>query len=108
MDYGKFKYRQNKKKHAGKGHRTKLKEIRIGLNTDEHDLSFKAERVKDFLQEHNKVHVIMRLRGRQRAHGDLALEHMADFARRFAEAAVIERGPMRTSSGAVSLLLKPV
>jgi translation initiation factor IF-3 len=107
LDYGKFKYRQKKKRHGQKGHRSRLKEIRIGLNTDPHDLAFKAGRVKEFLQEHDKVQITMRLRGRQRAHGDLALEHMAEFAARFEDVAKVERGPERGSAGQVSLLLKP-
>lgn len=107
MDFGKFKYRQKKKRQHQKSHRSKLKEIRIGLNTDEHDLSFKAERVVEFLKEHDKVQVTMRLRGRQKAHVDIALEHMGEFAKRFDEVAKIERGPERTGAGQVSLLLKP-
>jgi translation initiation factor IF-3 len=107
LDYGKFKYRQKKKKHGQKHHRAKVKEIRIGLTTDEHDLAFKAARVREFLQEHDKVIVSMRLRGRQRAHGDLALEHMAEFAGRFEDVARIERGPERSRAGQVSMLLIP-
>lgn len=107
LDYGKFKYHQKKKRHAQKAHRARLKEIRIGLNTDEHDLGFKAERVREFLGEHDKVQITMRLRGRQKAHGNLALEHMAEFAARFEDVAKIERGPERSSAGQINLLLKP-
>lgn len=107
LDYGKFKYRQKKKKHGQTHHRARMKEIWIGLTTDEHDLAFKANRVKEFLQEHDKVVVTMRLRGRQKAHGDLALEHMAQFAGRFEDIAQIESGPQRSSAGQISMLLKP-
>jgi translation initiation factor IF-3 len=107
MDYGKFKYRQKKKRQHQKSHRSRLKEIRIGLNTDDHDLKVKADRVTGFLKDHDKVQVTMRLRGREKAHGDLALENMADFAERFEEVAQIERGPERTGAGQISLLLKP-
>ena len=107
LDYGKFKYRQKKKRRGQKHHRARMKEILIGLATAEHDLAFKANRVQEFLKEHDKVVVTMRLRGRQRAHGDLALEQMAEFATRFENVAKIERGPERTSAGQVSMLLKP-
>ena len=107
LDYGKFKYHQKKKRHSQKGHRSKLKEIRIGINTDPHDLDFKAERVREFLKEHDKVQVTMRLKGRQRGQGDLAIEHMARFAARFDEVAKIENGPARSSAGQVNLTLKP-
>ena len=107
LDYGKFKYRQKKKKHGQKHHRARLKEIQIGMTTAEHDLAFKAERVKEFLAEHDKVVITMRLRGRQRAHGDLALEQMAAFGSRFDQFAKVERGPERASGGRVTMLLTP-
>lgn len=107
LDYGKFKYRQKKKRQGQKHHKARLKEIRIGLTTDEHDLRFKAERVKEFLEERDRVVVTMRLRGRQRAHGNLAMEHMAEFAARFEEVAKIERGPERSAAGQVTMLLAP-
>ena len=107
LDYGKFKYRQKKKKHGQKHHRARLKGMRIGLSSDEHDLSFKAEQVREFLKEHDKVEVYMQLRGRQRAHGDLAVESMVEFAKRFEDIAKLERGPTRAGPGRVSMLLSP-
>jgi translation initiation factor IF-3 len=107
LDYGKFKYRQKKKRHGQTAHRTKLKQIRIGINTDTHDLDVKAGRVLRFLSEHDKVQIVMRLRGRQRAHGAIALDHMTEFASRFEELAVIESAPRRTSAGQLTMLLKP-
>ena len=107
LDYGKFKYRQKKKRHAQRHHRARLKGMRIGLSSDEHDLAFKAARVREFLQEHDKVDIYMQLRGRQRAHADLALERMAQFASRFEDIAKIERGPQRSGPGRVTMLLTP-
>jgi len=66
-----------------------------------------AGRVLEFLKEHDKVVVTMRLKGRQRAHGDLALERMAEFASRFEDVATIERSPERSSVGQLTMLLKP-
>ncbi len=107
LDYGKFKYRQKKKRAGQKHHRARLKEIRIGLTTDEHDLAFKAGRVRTFLADHDRVIISMRLRGRQRAHGDLALEHMIEFAARFEEEAKVESGPTRSSAGQLTMMLAP-
>lgn len=107
LDYGKFKYRQKKKRHGQTAHRTKLKQIRIGINTDTHDLEVKADRVRRFLGAHDKVQIVMRLRGRQRAHGAIALDHMNEFATNFEELAVIESAPRRTSAGQLTMLLKP-
>lgn len=107
LDYGKFKYRQKKKRHGQKHHRSKLKEIAIGLTTDEHDLAFKADQVRGFLEKHDKVVISMRLKGRQRAHADLAVDMMNQFAGRFDSVAKIERGPERSGAGTVTMLLKP-
>ena len=107
LDYGKFKYRQKKRQHGGKQHRPKLKGMRIGFSSEEHDLAFKAERVKEFLAEHDTVEVFMVLRGRQRAHADLAVEHMVEFASRYEDIAKMERPPRRSSAGRVTMLLAP-
>jgi translation initiation factor IF-3 len=107
LDYGKFKYRQKKKRQGQKHHRARLKEIQIGLTTQEHDLAFKADRVREFLQDHDKVMISMRLRGRQKAHVSQALETMADFAGRFEDVGQIEKGPERSGAGRVTMLLKP-
>jgi len=107
FDYGRFKYRQKKRKQAQKHHRARLKGMRIGFNSEEHDLSFKAARVREFLREHDKVEVWMQLKGRQRAHADLAVQHMAEFAARFEDIAKIERGPQRSGPGRISMLLTP-
>ncbi len=107
LDYGKFKYRQKKKRQSQRHHRARLKEIRVGMNSQEHDLAFKAERVKEFLEAHDKVLVSMRLRGRERAHVDGALQHIGSFAARFGELATVERGPERVGASRVTVLLKP-
>jgi translation initiation factor IF-3 len=107
LDYGKFKYHQKKKRHGQRHHRARLKGMRIGLNSDEHDLAFKAARVREFLTEHDKVEVSMRLRARQRAHGDIALQHMMEFAARFEDIAKVEHGPNRSGPGRVTMLLTP-
>ncbi len=107
LDYGKFKYRQKKKKQGHKQHRPKLKGMRIGFSSEEHDLTFKAEQIKEFLGEHDTVEVFMVLRGRQRAHADLAVGRMTEFATRFEGVAKLERPPQRSSMGRVSMLLAP-
>jgi translation initiation factor IF-3 len=106
LDYGKFKYRQ-KRKVRQKHHKSQLKEIRIGPDTQEHDLQFKAERIIEFLKEHDRVVVSMLLAGRQKAHGDLALERMKAFADRFQDVAKMERPPTRESAGRITFLVAP-
>ncbi|MCX7416249.1 MAG: translation initiation factor IF-3 [Planctomycetota bacterium] len=70
MDFGKFKYQQKKKQHKTHIHHTKIKEIRLRPKTGEHDIEFKVNQAKGFLQHKDKVIVSVVFRGRELAHID--------------------------------------
>ena len=106
LEYGKFKYRQ-KKRQRQRHHKSQMKEIRIGPETQEHDLNFKADRIREFLKEHDKVLISMTLSGRHKLHAGLALEHMRVFAERFEDLAKLERSPTRERANRLSMLLAP-
>lgn len=65
-DYAKFKYEQKKKQREikAKAHKTVIKEIRLGPNTDEHDFNFKLKHAAKFLQEGARVKVYVHFAGR--------------------------------------------
>lgn len=109
LDYGKFKYHQKKRQQKSTHHRTELKGMRIGFATEEHDLAFKANRVREFLGQRHKVLISMRLAGRQRAHVKEALEHMQAFSDRLMEdsGAKVERPPTWESAGRITMLISP-
>jgi translation initiation factor IF-3 len=73
LDYGKFKYDQEKKMRETRKNQTqiKLKEIRMQPKIEKHDLEFKTKHVTEFLDEGNKVKVTIRFRGRELAHTEL-------------------------------------
>ncbi len=73
MDYGKFKYRENKKAREAKKkqHVIQMKEIKLRSKIDEHDLQFKLRHARKFLEKHDKVKVTMVFRGREVVHKDL-------------------------------------
>lgn len=75
-DFGQFKYELNKKERKQKvgQKKTETKGIRLSLRISQHDLDFKAEKTKKFLKEGHRVQVEMFLRGRERAHAELARE----------------------------------
>lgn len=75
MDYGKFKYEQAKKAKKAKqaSHTVKVKTIQFRPKTDDHDYDFKKKHIVTFLQAGNKVKIVMRFRGREISHVDLAL-----------------------------------
>ncbi len=66
IDYSKFKYEQKKKQKEQKlkSQQNFTKEIRLGPNTDEHDLQFKLKHVTKFLQEGAKVKISVQFSGR--------------------------------------------
>jgi translation initiation factor IF-3 len=70
VDFGKYKYEQEKRDREARKHHhaTKLKEIKIRLNIDPHDYETKVNHMRDFLGDGMKVKVTMMLRGRENAH----------------------------------------
>jgi len=69
MDFGKYKYELNKKAHESKKHQTVItvKEVKLRPRTDDHDVQFKTNNIKRFLEEGNKVKVSIMFRGREMA-----------------------------------------
>ncbi len=70
IDYGKFKFEQEKRQREQKKqqHQIKLKEIRMQPKIDQHDIVFKTRQIQEFLEEGSKVKVTVRFRGRELAH----------------------------------------
>lgn len=70
LDYGKFKFDQEKKNRENKKkqRQQELKEIRMQPKIDTHDMQFKAKHVAEFLEKGSKVKVTIRFRGRELAH----------------------------------------
>ena len=75
MDYGKYKYEEQKKKNeARKKQKTiEVKEIKLRPGIDAHDYDVKMRSMRKFLDEGDKVKVTMRFRGREMAHQELGL-----------------------------------
>ena len=73
LDYGKYKYEQEKKlkESRKKAAQTRNKEVRMQPKIDIHDLKFKTKHIQAFLDEGSKVKVTIRFRGRELAHTEL-------------------------------------
>ncbi len=95
MDYGKYRYEQDKKeKEAKKKQQTvEVKEIQLSCRIDTHDFETKANRAIKFLQEGNKVRVCLRFKGREIAHQDLGREMLEKFAETCAEYGSVDKKP---------------
>ena len=76
MDYGKFKYEQQKKAaEARKKQKViELKEIKMRPTIDDHDYEVKMKSMRRFFDEGDKVKVTLRFRGREMAHQHLGME----------------------------------
>jgi translation initiation factor IF-3 len=95
LDYGKFKFGNEKKIRDSKKKQKllKLKEIRMQPKIDDHDLDFKSKHVKEFLAEGNKVKVTVRFRGRELAHTELGLVVLKDVLARIEGDYVMDKAP---------------
>ena len=95
MDYGKFKFEQQKKAHAAK-RKTKqveIKELKFRPSTEDGDYNVKLRNLKRFLEEGDKVKVIVRFKGREMAHTELGEQMVKRIQADTLEEAVIESFP---------------
>lgn len=95
MDFGKYKYEQQKREAEArkKQHIIEIKEIKFRPGTDEHDYQVKMRSVLKFLEEGDKVKVTLRFRGREMAHQELGLELLQRVAGDVADNGKIESMP---------------
>jgi len=75
LDYGKYKYEQQKKKNEQKKRQKviEIKEVKVRPNIDENDYQVKMRAMKSFIEEGDKVKVTLRFRGREMAHQDIGM-----------------------------------
>jgi translation initiation factor IF-3 len=76
LDYGKFKYEQQKKKNEARKKQkvVEIKEVKVRPNIDENDYQVKLRAMKNFIGEGDKVKVTLRFRGREMAHQELGVK----------------------------------
>lgn len=81
MSFDKFRYQQEKKEKQQKGKQKggELKQIQISIGEAKHDLERKAQKVNEFLEEGNRVEIMMVLRGREKGNKDWALGKLKEF-----------------------------
>jgi translation initiation factor IF-3 len=108
LDYGKFKYEEEKKERAAKKHQhtSELKELRLRPRTDEHDLQVRARAARRFLEEGHKVRLVVRFRGRESTHPEVARAQINHIAERLSDIAVVERAPEMEGRGMYAILAR--
>ena len=95
MDYGKFKYQEQKKEHEAKLKQNviEVKEIKLRPGTDEGDYQVKMRNIKRFLEDGDKVKVTLRFRGREIAHQELGMAQLNRIRDDLGDAIVVESMP---------------
>ncbi len=95
MDYGKFKYRESKKRHEQKlkQKQVQIKEVKFRPGTDENDYQVKLRNVVRFLEEGDKAKITLRFRGREMAHQEIGMAQLKRIETDLGELAVVEQYP---------------
>jgi len=95
MDFGKFKYEQQKRESEARKNQKiiEIKEVKFRPNTDVHDYDVKMRNVFKFLENGDKVKVTMRFRGREMAHQNLGRELLERVAVDITELGKVENMP---------------
>ena len=95
MDFGKFKYEQQKRESEARKKQKiiEIKEIKFRPNTDTHDYDVKMRSIRKFLEEGDKVKVTLRFRGREMAHLQLGRELLERVAADLEDEAKVENMP---------------
>ena len=108
MDYGKFRFQEQKKKAEARKRQkvVELKEIKLRPNIDTHDYEVKTKAMHRFFGEGDKVKVTLRFRGREMAHPELGMKLLQKVQEDFDEIAKVEYAP-RMEGRQMIMILAP-
>lgn len=108
IDYGKFRYQQTKKERESKKaqHQSKLKEIKMKPNIDDHDFHVKLKKARGFIEDGDKVKVTCVFRGREILHSEIGQSVVSRFCEGLQDIASAE-SPAKMFGKSLSLVLAP-
>jgi len=108
MDYGKYKYLEKKRTNDARKNQThvEVKEVKLRLKTDAHDLDTKTNHVRRFLLEGDKVKVTLMFRGRELAYQRNAEEKLLKLVAEVSDIGIVEREP-KLEGRNMSLMMSP-
>ncbi|NET37386.1 MAG: translation initiation factor IF-3 [Cyanothece sp. SIO1E1] len=106
MDYGKFKFEQDKKAREAKKkqHNADLKEVKMRYKIDDHDYHVRVNQAQRFLKSGDKVKATIMFRGREIQHTDLAETLLKRMANDLQEIAEVQQAPKREGRNMMMLL----
>ena len=108
MSFDKFRYQQEKKEKQQKGKQKggELNQIQISIGEAKHDLERKAQKGNEFLEEGNRVEIMMVLRGREKGKKDWALGKLKEFLKIITPKHQIIMAPRFTGRGFAAQIAK--
>ncbi len=106
MDYDKYRYEQSKREREMRKSQKviSLKEVQLSVTIEENDVQTKAKNAIRFLENGDKVKVVIRFRGRQIAHSEIGLQVMNDFIERTKDYSTVERRPLLEGRNMIMIL----
>ncbi len=108
MDFGKYKYQQQKKQQEARKRQAvvQIKEIKVRPKTDEHDYQTKLKHIRRFLEDGDRVKVTVFFRGREIVHKDRGLSILERVVKDTEEVAKVEQEP-RSEGRTMNMMLVP-
>ena len=108
MDYGKFRYLQKKKVQESRKHQSQVlvKEVKLGSRTSEHDIDFKVNHIRRFLEKKQRVKISVLFRGREITHPELGKEMLGKVFEKVQDIGAME-GQARLEGRNMSVLIIP-
>ena len=106
LDYGKFRFQEQKKKNEARKKQkvVEIKEIKLRPNIDHHDYDVKARAMTRFFEEGDKVKVTLRFRGRELAHPELGMKLLQKVKSDFEETTKVEYEPRMEGKQMIMIL----
>ena len=108
LDFGKYKYEQQKKRNEAKKKQKviEIKEIKVRPNIDENDYQVKMRAMKSFIEEGDKVKVTLRFRGREMAHQEIGIRVLERIRTEMDQTSKVEQMP-RMENRQMVMVLSP-
>jgi translation initiation factor IF-3 len=106
IDYGKFKFEQEKKAREAKKkqHTVDVKEVKMRYKIEQHDYNVRIRQAKGFLEDGDKVKATIMFRGREIQHSDMAEELLKRMATDLQEVAEVQQAPKKEGRNMMMLL----
>lgn len=110
MDYGKYKFEQNKREKEARKKQTTIstKEVKLRPNIEEHDFQVKAKNARKFLTAGDKVKLTIMFRGRQITHPELGAKLSIKMAEELNDVSAVEKAPKIEGRNMVTILIPKI